>query len=442
MAVLRDGISALLALLARRAAATRRYSGAHKPRRVLLRQDSENRWAGPCPNSFGNVVHVFLSEILLAVLARGTIELHKPFECSGLVLVRHELVLPPQRNATASGKAPLNLASLHNSSMECTVGQAAHMDDLTNNIDSNRSIYIENKKHSQHNSAASSMARFNTQELAAIAMGPARKHDLQVSTLFALGPHVAYGAMFQAAFAFTSNVSSGREEWHDDDSGLWRVAVHMRHPSPQMRGDELLPAFTEAVSYAVRHSSRPRCAIFLASDRKLAHHHFSLLAGALNCSFLTSTARSVNAEQSNIATANQASWRDSLKPTHEHGNDTKRGALRDLLMLSYGDVLIGSLGSTFTLLAQELMAERYRGVGPVPHVVYCGSGKRCMPPLPLVFTLEEDWWHVSEQLYFLRGRCSRPSPDCEWLISRNLSSKLGARLPCKAMQTLRTRPSE
>ena len=50
--------------------------------------------------------------------------------------------------------------------------------------------------------AASSMARFNTQELAAIAMGPARQHDPQVSTLFALGPHVAYGAMFQAAFAF------------------------------------------------------------------------------------------------------------------------------------------------------------------------------------------------------------------------------------------------
>jgi hypothetical protein len=88
----------------------------------------------------------------------------------------------------------------------------------------------------------------------------------------------------------------------------------------------------------------------------------------------------------------------------EHGVDTGVVALRDVTLLSHGHVLIGSWGSTFTLIIQELIASRYREVpdrssGAVrilPTVTYCDVDQAMsIAPLSLLASSADDAWQVS-----------------------------------------------
>ena len=90
----------------------------------------------------------------------------------------------------------------------------------------------------------------------------------------------------------------------------------------------------------------------------------------------------------------------------EHGDDANGGALRDVMLLAQGDVMIGTFLSSFTLLVQELIAARAaadaRTALAHPSVIYCGTGavsigeersrrspnSRCSPPQPLLPTLK------------------------------------------------------
>ena len=57
--------------------------------------------------------------------------------------------------------------------------------------------------------------------------------------------------------------------------------------------------------------------------------------------------------------------------------------MRDLFLLSLGDAIVGSWGSTYTLLAQELLAEvcRWRGDAQGFHVCYLKNSLQ-LPRLP------------------------------------------------------------
>ena len=59
--------------------------------------------------------------------------------------------------------------------------------------------------------------------------------------------------------------------------------------------------------------------------------------------------------------------------------------LRDVFLLARGHLLIGTWGSTLTVLIQELIAARSLGSPVLPTVTYCdttGEFRQCMQPLP------------------------------------------------------------
>ena len=99
-----------------------------------------------------------------------------------------------------------------------------------------------------------------------------------------------------------------------------------------------------------------RCAILLASDRRLSLHSFEAVASRLGCRLVTSP---------------RGSREGKRTYSIEHGIDTDVTVLRDVYLLASGHLLVGAWGSSLTLLIQELIAARYRGAPAVPTVIYC-----------------------------------------------------------------------
>ena len=132
------------------------------------------------------------------------------------------------------------------------------------------------------------------------------------------------------------------------------------------------------------------CAILLASDRRLTLTLFEAVAKHAGCRLLTSARQVVKINRAR-----------SL----EHGSDTGEVALRDLELLSHGHLLIGAWASSFTLVAQQLIASRYsasarrRGV-PLPTVSYCCE-VMCLEPWPLIQPTQNAW---SVELHRTSGR--------------------------------------
>ena len=180
------------------------------------------------------------------------------------------------------------------------------------------------------------------------------------ATLFRLGPHVAYGALFEAAFAFPNETVP---EMYDDEL---RVSVHVRHFDAMHSGAENVGVFEGAIRNATNHAKR--CALFVASDRRLTVTLFEGVAARLGCRLVTS-ARGASTGRFTVG---------------EHGVDTGIVVLRDVFLLSHGHVLIGTWGSSLTVLIQELLAARSWGP-QFPTVTYCDLGAgACLRPLPLV----------------------------------------------------------
>ena len=70
-------------------------------------------------------------------------------------------------------------------------------------------------------------------------------------------------------------------------------------------------------------------------------------------------------------------------------------ALRDIYLLARGDVIVGTWGSTLTILAQELIAARTRARVP-PTVTYCDlASNACMKPLPLLSDKPSTSWLIT-----------------------------------------------
>ena len=198
------------------------------------------------------------------------------------------------------------------------------------------------------------------------------QRGLKAHPLFALGPHAALGAVFDSAFALRNeNVPA----WLDEEE--LRISVHIRHFDDGSLGSEPLGAFEAAIREAIAAASAKRCALLVASDRRLTLHLMEDVARRIGCRLATS--------------ARRAPARDY---SAEHGEDTGAVLLQDVFLLARGHVLIGSWGSTLTLLIQGLVAARSIG-SRLPTVTYCQptySQWQCMRPLPLLTSERNRWW--------------------------------------------------
>ena len=214
------------------------------------------------------------------------------------------------------------------------------------------------------------------------AMATLHGHSDDASQLFGLGPHVAYGTLFTSTFAFSSELEEAVRPRPDE----LRIGVHARHFDDKYNGSENIGALEQAVAFEVRRlrsgKRAPKCAILLASDRRLLLQLFEPVAARLKCRLLVS--------------ARSQPTRDYMA---EHGEDTGAVAIRDLQMLSTSHVLVGSWYSSFTLLALELVAAHYSGGQWLPTVQFCSVGAKCTRPLPLI-TERTPTWYVSSESGF------------------------------------------
>lgn len=191
----------------------------------------------------------------------------------------------------------------------------------------------------------------------------------QARALFGLGPHVVYGAVLDAAFALPNETVP---VWRNDEL---RISVHIRHFDEAHHGNESLDVFEARIRRAA--AGAMRCAVLLASDRRLTLQLMETVVERVGCRLLQS------------ARGN---------PVHglwaEHGEDVGSVLLDDVWLLANGHVLIGTWGSTLTLAIQQLMAARSDGHPTLPTVTYCNLWRRkCLKPLPLL-TVEENEWYA------------------------------------------------
>lgn len=124
-----------------------------------------------------------------------------------------------------------------------------------------------------------------------------------------------------------------------------------------------------------------KCALLVASDRRLTIELMEAVAQRVGCRMLVA-ARGPRVTDFSA----------------EHGEDVGEVVLRDVFLLAQGHILIGTWASTLTILVQQLIAARSTGHPHAPTVSYCDpSQSRCLPPLPLLASSPATaWWIVFE----------------------------------------------
>ena len=124
-----------------------------------------------------------------------------------------------------------------------------------------------------------------------------------------------------------------------------------------------------------------KCALLVASDRRLTLQLMEAMAQRVGCRMLVA-----------------ARGPPVTDFSAEHGEDVGEVVLRDVFLLAQGQVLVGTWGSTLTIIVQQLIAARSTGHPHAPTVSYCDlSQSRCLPPLPLLASSPANaWWVVFE----------------------------------------------
>ena len=365
-----------------------RLSGS-RPETNVAQPDVQVGFGEFCPRSLGNIVHTNLNAMLLAVVLGAKVVFPHKHEHAQLVCD----------------------ADLHCTTCNGLLGFKAGAWVRDQNISRHNSVYFDECTDIQRlvTSAATAATAANsyaprgmahTHQLAeCLAYG--QSESAAATTLFALGAHVAYGAML-ASTVLLANATSMPE-----DADELRVSVHLRHcalmrvePPPLSDPDRLTPiacaavdenfsgaegidAVESAVRNAVRNAARgtKRCALLAASDRMLTLHLLKGVAGRVGCRLV-------------LSPRDPSEQLRSHGRVLEHGLETSGVVVRDAFLLSRGDVVIGTWGSTLTMLIQELAAARSDGRVP-PTVTYCElSLNACMAPLPL-HTTRRNAWHIT-----------------------------------------------
>ena len=337
-----------------------------------------------CPRSFGNNIHRLLSDLMLSFVEGARLNLVSPLDCNGL--------LRPKIKGGYCSHCHQNLSSTSGA------GRITHPVELMGNGSAGfASTLLARERLSWPKEACSSVdssyndfprISFHAQEMTILKFTRSRA----ARVLFGLGAHVAFGAVFDATFDIVDPTGGVNYRFGDDEL---RIGVHVRHMRPWYNGNESVDVFAEAIHEAVvgdraAHSSsltKRRCAILLATDRRLALRTYEIVAAREGCRLVIAPR---GEEQSSY--------------NREHGADTGVVVLRDLHLLAQAHVLIGTWGSTLTLTAQELMAARFDGGPILPTVRYChywvtgrAQPRRCLAAWPLVTTPENSWYVTLER---------------------------------------------
>jgi len=211
-------------------------------------------------------------------------------------------------------------------------------------------------------------ARWHAQEAALFRFLPAGIN----AHLFRFGPQYAFGAAFTSYFRF---------KWPKPrfaDRAL-RIGVHLRHRRACFNGSELIGAVLQLASEL---AAGKKYMLLVASDRRRSIE--LLRASGVP---MQSVSRGVAPTESAVFA--------------ENGVDVGVTAMRDIHLLSFSHHLIGSYGSTYTMLVQELVAYRQAEAT----VTYCEPGVGCTPARPL-----RSDWHFSLQ-HWPKASIIQRAPD-------------------------------
>lgn len=243
--------------------------------------------------------------------------------------------------------------------------------------------------------------RFDSMELAALGAGCSVRFQhgtSRAAALFALGPHYLFGRLFTLSFEFDAKrvlepveavLQSASSAAHGRPPLL--IAAHIRHRLQSFIGTEAVDMYKQAVQEARRRyaSAGQACIVLLATDRRLT---------------LSAFVDALQGSECQVVSIPRPPGHQNVSRSHrvplEHGEDAGEVAMQDLALLSRADVLLGSFGSTFTMLLGELIAANYRRVrtskpwAQFPVMVLCdhpGASGQCTRGLPLIGAQ----WHVS-----------------------------------------------
>ena len=310
-----------------------------RPGYVMLPSDTR------CPRSFGNYQHLVLSALMAAHALNVRTQAETPMDCNGMLQVR----MGSHMQLLTHRKHSLQTVELDASDFCDRLGSPAFA------LDAEENLLLPASQHGQQTPwclqrRLSSGASYNT------------------SALFALGPHVAYGAIFDAAFTLRNETVP---VWRENEI---RISVHIRHFDEKQTGGESINAF-EAEIQKVASAAR-NCALLVASDRRLTLEFMAGVSKRVGCRLIQS---------------------ERGEPVHdysvEHGADVGEVVLRDVFLLGHGHVLIGTWGSTLTFIVQELIAARSLASSHFPTVTYCSLWLgRCAKALPLLTDERNHWF--------------------------------------------------
>jgi len=337
-----------------------------------------------CPERFGNFIHRFLALFTFALVADIPL-IDEGTGCDSMVerrawVNRVEPLSSHRRGRTRRAVVDV-LPGPADKNLE--VRLACLSEEFTGAALGAVDVVVESNKN---------FARYDSQEIAALGL-PRKARPSRAQTLFALGPHFAIGSLFDAAFSFTQNDIT--EPVHRDlraegivtsatgrltsTNSFW-LAVHIRHRCNSHKGSESVPVFGRAIKEMLSQRTTASCAVLVASDRRKT---VDLLRDHIRGEGCTLVTLSRNKTQ-----------RSRLS---ENGLDAGDGAIRDVYMLSLADSLVASFGSTFSVIAQEILASRSTSrPSALPTIKMCDyEVGACLPVRPLVSTAPEDWWHFS-----------------------------------------------
>ena len=325
------------------------------------------KWTGgPCPRSFGNIMHAYLSGLVLAVVLDATVVQNTPFECSGLLKFRRDFPIKLPR----VGRYAIKGTGVEGVPFECLLRNTTNPLRL---VRPGMCTYVG--------------PAVNAQEMAALAFAGGGGGSSRVHRLFSLGAHFAFGAIFQHAFEISPAVQATAvlpqidlqaSDRHlrssaDDGPPLLRVSVHMRHANASLNGSEAIATFAHALEAIVARWSRtvaplpssrapesaaiklgrvssapgaspsppqepprPSCTVLLATDRPLARVLFAAEVRRIGCSLFNPAARDGSLFTPAARDGGPSGPQDTpnssaaTSRTAEHGSDVEAGAIRDV----------------------------------------------------------------------------------------------------------------